>query len=433
MKDKSIFVCESCGQEYLKWQGRCDNCGGWNSLKELRLPAKTGQKFLPLSAAKPLKLAQIKGEKTTKLKTGIEEWDRVLGEGMVKGSMILLGGDPGIGKSTLVMEVAERVGESLYISGEESLSQLKLRAQRLKIKNKITFLQETNVDAILQVLEGQLPHLLVIDSIQTLYDEAYPSTAGSIIQVRQTALKLQNYCKSQNLTALLVGHVTKEGELAGPRTLEHLVDVLLYLEGDKLAGTRLLRSVKNRFGKTEEVGIFQMGEKGMQEIKNPSEIFLEKHGQGVSGTIITSTLQGNRPLLVEIQALTSPTLFGYPRRLSSGFDLNRLQLILAVLQKRAGLNLASQDVYINVVGGLKITEPALDLPVALSIVSAYKDKPLEKLVAFGELGLSGELREVSFKEKRIKEAHRLGFKNILTVSNINEALKKVLESGKDKI
>jgi len=425
MKDKSIFVCENCGNEYLRWQGKCDACGGWNTLKEITTtvtPSRGGSLF----SVKPLKLAEIKDKDFKRFASKIEEWDRVLGGGIVKGSIILLGGDPGIGKSTLLMQLADCFTKTLYISGEESLPQLKLRAKRLDTNTKTDFLAETNLESILQAIETNQPEITIIDSIQALYDPTFPSTAGSIVQVRECALRLQNLCKQKGLSVILVGHVTKEGSVAGPRTLEHLVDALLYLEGEKFIGTRILRAVKNRFGTTDEVGIFQMSQNGLKEVKNPSELFLEKHKEAVSGSIVTVTLQGNRPLLLEIQALSNPTLFGLPRRVSSGFDFNRLQLILAVLQKRAGINLSGQDVYINVVGGLHIEEPAIDLPIALAVVSAFKNKPIaQRTVVFGEIGLSGEVRDVSLKDKRIKEAKRLGFQNIIETRNIVEALKKI--------
>lgn len=345
------------------------------------------------------------------------------------GSVVLLGGDPGIGKSTLIFQVAYALAQSikgpvLYVSGEESREQIKLRADRLGITtDSLLLFSETDVDAIVAAVEKIEPRLLIIDSIQTMYDATFPSTPGSIVQVRESALKLQQYAKAKHLPAILIGHVTKEGGVAGPRTLEHLVDVVLYLEGERYHGTRILRGEKNRFGATDEIGVFAMGEKGMEEVANPSKIFLAERKLNVPGSAVTCTIEGTRPFLIEVQALVSPTLFGYPQRRAQGYDLNRLQMILAVLTRRADLKILTKDVFINVVGGVKLTEPAVDLAVALAIASAEQNIALNsKLVVVGELGLTGEIRQVSHLKKRLTEAKRLGLTHTVTASTIGEAI-----------
>lgn len=424
-KNSPIYVCESCGNEFPVWSGKCNACGAWNSLKEFKPAAiKSGKRAKP---AQVTLFNNIKSSGLSRLSTTFAEVDRVLGGGIVSGSVILIGGEPGIGKSTLLMQVASKINKVLYVSGEESPSQLKLRADRLGIKSNNALLTETDVNVVCATIEEMKPGLAVIDSIQTMFDENYPSTAGSLVQVRECALKLQQLAKRTSIPIVLVGHVTKEGNVAGPRTLEHLVDVVLYLEGERYHENRILRTAKNRFGATDEIGIFQMGEKGLVEVKNPSRIFL-KERLAVAGSVVTATIEGTRPLLVEIQALTTPTVFGYPRRTASGFDLNRLQLLIAVLIKRAGINLAGQDVYVNVVGGFKLREPACDLAVAVAVASAYKNKQIkDKYCIFGELGLSGEIRPVLASEKRAKEASRLGFDKIVTNKIINKVLDEVLE------
>jgi DNA repair protein RadA/Sms len=425
--DQTIYVCSNCGEEYLKWQGKCDNCGQWNSLKEFKV--KSEKLKTKMQDIEIVDLSKVKTANFGRISSRISEFDRVLGGGFVKGSLVLLGGEPGIGKSTLVMQVAANLGAVLYISGEESLTQIKMRAERLKIKtSQIKLLTETNIDVITQALANAkfLPSLIIVDSIQTIYSENFPSTAGSLVQVRECALRLQRLAKETNIPVILVGHVTKEGAVAGPKTLEHMVDVVMYLEGERYHGTRILRTAKNRFGATDEIGIFEIENSGLKEIKNPSKIFLSDRNRTVPGSVITATIEGTRPLLTEIQALVSPTSFGYPRRTASGFDLNRLNLIIAILINRAGLKLGGFDVYLNVAGGFYLKEPAGDLAVALAIASAYKNfLPSPKLVAFGELGLGGEIRAVTFENKRLAEAKRLGLTKFLKSKNIWGAIKEI--------
>lgn len=431
-KETIIFVCSECGGESLKWSGRCGACGAWNTLKEFK-DQKTKVKNR-LSDQRPVEILtfdRIETKNSQRIKTGIEEVDRVLGGGIVPGAVILVGGDPGIGKSTLLLQIASRQKDVLYVSGEESQHQIKLRADRLDIKSKdIHLYAGTDIDEIISQLSN-IKHreykLAIVDSIQTIYDSRYPSTPGSIIQVRECALKLQETAKNLNIPIVLIGHVTKDGNVAGPRTLEHLVDVVLYLEGERYHDVRILRGVKNRFGATDEIGIFNMTEKGFEEIANPSKLFLKEKLENASGSAVTATMEGTRPFLVEIQALTSPTSFGYPRRTASGFDLNRLLLLIAVLGKRAGLNLASQDVYLNVVGGFKLKEPAADLAVCLAIASASKNRPINPhCCIFGEVGLSGEIRSVRYQEKRIVEAKRLGLNCIAHAKTLDEAVKSII-------
>jgi len=356
------------------------------------------------------------------------EFNRVLGGGIVQGSLIILGGDPGIGKSTLLLQVASKIKNMLYISGEESAEQIKLRFDRLGLSSKtLKILSEISLQNIIATIEKEKPEVVIVDSIQTVYSNDFPSTPGSIVQVRECALRLQQYAKTRHTTVILVGHVTKEGTVAGPRTLEHLVDVVLYLEGDRFQEHRILRSVKNRFGATDEIGIFEMTELGLKEVTNPSGLLLKEKVGDVAGSAVSATVEGSRSILVEIQALTTTTVFGYPQIRSSGFDLNRLQLLIAVLQKRAGLNLSNQDVFINIVGGINIKEPSVDLAVALAIASSFKGKPLsDKLCIFGEVGLSGEIRKVTFLEKRQNEAKRLGYSEFIKVKTLESAIRSYL-------
>lgn len=431
MKEKSVFVCSSCGGEHLAWQGRCQFCGEWNSLKEIKsqksnLQSRTNINKAP---AEIIKLDHVKLKDFSRIKTGIGEFDRVLGDGIVPGSVILLGGDPGIGKSTLLLQLANKIKNSLYVSGEESAEQIKLRAERLGLKEvEFSLFIETDISSIIEGINREKPSLVIIDSIQTMFVSDYPSTPGSLVQVRESALRLQQAAKALHIPIILVGHMTKGGEVAGPKTLEHLVDVVLYLEGERYHDSRILRGAKNRFGATDEIGIFEMGEKGMQEVKNPSKIFLEERTENVAGSVVTATMEGTRPLLVEIQALCTPTNFGYPKRTASGFDLNRLNLLTAVLIKRAGINLSGQDIYLNIAGGFRLKDPGIDLAVCAAIASAYKNKPINsKLCLFGEVGLSGEIRRVRFSEKRQIEAKRLGYLSIdKHVRNLYQLVKEIL-------
>jgi DNA repair protein RadA/Sms len=422
-----IFVCSNCGEEYLKWQGKCDNCGQWNTLKEFRnLKSEIRMKAGLNLPSQVRELSKVRIKKFQRIQTKIGEFDRVLGGGIVPGSVILLGGDPGIGKSTLVLQVANKLDHVLYVSGEESAEQIKMRFDRLGLKsNKIKIFTEIDLSSIINICQKEKPPIAIIDSIQTIYSSDFPSTPGSIVQVRECSLRLQQWAKTNSTTVILIGHVTKEGSVAGPRTLEHLVDVVLYLEGERFHNNRILRAAKNRFGATDEIGIFAMTEEGLEEVKNPSKLFLEERLKNVPGTVVTATIEGTRSFLVEVQALTAATIFGYPQRRASGFDLNRLQLLIAILQKRASLNLANQDVFINIVGGVTIKEPAVDLAVAMAIAGSFKNKAIDpKLCVFGELGLSGEIRPVSHEQKRIIEAKRLGFSSLARAKTIGELVRK---------
>jgi len=433
-KVKTQYICSSCGAVSERWQGKCSQCGEWNTLTETQISiSKKASSGALVSADKPELLGRGRDD-ISRLETGIGEFDRVVGEGIVPGSLILLGGDPGIGKSTLILQVAAKIADRdkvLYISGEESAKQVSLRANRLGVKSDSLFiLSETNVDSIINQIRVEKPSFVIIDSIQTMYSEDVVSASGSIGQVSLCAQKLMNLAKSEHIAITLIGHVTKEGNLAGPRLLEHLVDVVLYLEGDRYGGFRILRGIKNRFGSTNETGIFEMTGDGMSEVQNPSKILLSERLDSASGTAIFATMEGTRPLLVEIQALTSITNFGYPKRNASGMDLNRLNLLIAVLTKRAGLNLTNQDVFINIVGGMAIREPAMDLAVAVAVASAYKNKPIKKeLIVFGEIGLAGEVRNVDNVGERLKEAEKLGFKSVI----LPRQNKNNVKSGKIKL
>ncbi|MEK7447193.1 MAG: DNA repair protein RadA [Patescibacteria group bacterium] len=434
-KIKTQFICGSCGAIYDRWQGKCVQCNEWNTLTETQTSvSKKSSVRSSILLSKPELLGK-ESDNITRIATGIGEFDRVVGSGIVPGSLILLGGDPGIGKSTLILQVASRVASNnkvLYVSGEESSSQVSLRASRLGLHpNNLFVLAETNVEAVIDQIKSEKPSFVVIDSIQTIYSDDVMSTSGSVGQVSLCAQKLMNLAKSEHIAIVLIGHVTKEGNLAGPRLLEHLVDVVLYLEGERYGGFRVLRGIKNRFGSTNETGIFEMKKSGMEEVENPSEILLSERLKSASGTAIFATMEGTRPLLVEIQALTSITSFGYPKRTASGMDLNRLNLLIAVLIKRAGINLTYQDVFINIVGGMAIREPAIDLAVALAITSTYKNKAIKAdMAVFGEIGLAGEIRNVDNVEERIKEIEKLGFKSVLIPksSKISE-----IKNGKIKI
>lgn len=419
-RSRAVYVCRECGQESVKWQGRCPECQSWNSFDEQVVvrPVVTGSASGGLRAV-PVEVAALGGEDHPRLVLKIAEFDRVLGGGIVPGSLVLIGGDPGIGKSTLVLQAAAQISASgrrvLYLSGEESAHQLKLRAQRLGVTGERLFLvTDTNLDEGLAAAESLSPDLLVVDSVQTVYTPQLPNAPGSVAQLRECTLRLMQWAKARNVPAVLVGHVTKEGEIAGPRLLEHLVDVVLYLEGERFSSYRLLRGVKNRFGAVSEVGVFEMGGAGLEGVENPSEIFLAERAHGAVGSAIVPAVEGSRPLLVEIQALTSPTPMAMPRRTAQGMEFSRLLLLTAVLTKRLGLSLANQDVLVNVVGGLKVQEPAADLGAALAIASSFKDEHIPgDLVALGEVGLSGELRSFSHLDRRLAEAAKLGFRRCI--------------------
>jgi DNA repair protein RadA/Sms len=415
-KGKStVFFCQNCGNEYSKWMGQCPACKEWNTLVEEIVDKKSSVSMKQIKNVTPSKLKDVVSSDEKRIKTHIEELDRVLGGGIVQGSLVLVGGDPGIGKSTLLLQVCRELSNDnvnvLYISGEESLQQIKMRADRLgSFSDNMELLCETNLELISGVLQEKKPEVVVIDSIQTMYNENVGSAPGSVSQVRESTSVLMRLAKEQGIMIFVVGHVTKEGAVAGPRVLEHMVDTVLYFEGDRHASYRILRGVKNRFGSTNEIGVFEMREQGLVEVKNPSEFMLEGRPKDASGTIVACSIEGTRPILVEIQALVSRTAFGMPRRTAAGTDYNRVNLLMAVMDKTLGLKLADQDAYINIAGGIKINEPAIDLGIILAIASSYRNKPIpEGVICFGEVGLSGEVRSVSMADQRVSEAKKLGF------------------------
>jgi DNA repair protein RadA/Sms len=441
-KNKTVFQCQACGHASPKWLGKCPDCSAWNSFAEEKQSPKSLKSF---GASEPQPLSKIIGGKEKRTPVGINEFDRVLGGGLVNGAIILIGGDPGIGKSTLLLQAVAKIAEDrgqktedrrqitdniqqslsseclssgksvLYVSGEESPEQIKLRAERLSIdSDNIMLMPETLVENIIRTAEDLRPSAVVVDSIQTIYTEELTSAPGSVGQIRESAAKLMFFAKRSEIPVFLIGHVTKEGAIAGPRVLEHLVDTVLYFEGDKGHPYRILRTIKNRFGSTNEIGVFEMTDQGLIEITNPSEMFMSERPLGVSGSTVIATMEGTRPLLVELQALVSPTTFGMPRRTSMGVDFNRVNLLIAVLEKKAGIHLGGMDIFINIVGGLKILEPASDLGIIAAIVSSFKETPIDsKTIFFGEVGLSGEARVVAQAEARIKEAAKIGFKKAI--------------------
>jgi len=435
------YTCQACGATFPRWMGKCEQCGVWNSLLEEATVARPSfGKSKSSAALQPQVLKSVESAHVARVSSGLGELDQVLGGGIVPGSVMLLSGDPGIGKSTLVLQVAAALAATkpvLYVSGEESVSQIKLRADRLGLTaGNLSLLSETNVDSIIATIEAGNYSLVIIDSIQTMALDALSGSPGTVGQITASAQALQAIAKRSSVSLLMIGHVTKEGSIAGPKILEHLVDVVLYLEGEKYGAFKSLRGMKNRFGSTSETGIFEMTEKGLMPVENPSVALLAERRPG-AGSMVLVTLEGTRPLLVEVQALVSASPFGYPKRTAVGFDLNRLGLLIAVLSKRAGLNLSSQDIYVNVVGGLRVTEPAADLAIILSIASAFKDTQVPaNLVAFGEVGLSGEIRSVSQASRRVSEAKRLGYDTIIGptyravpgmigVASVSEAVKKI--------
>lgn len=418
-KAKSVFVCQNCGAESAKWIGRCPSCREWNTYhEEIITPASAHSPAMisEREKRKPELLDNIKSDEKNRIKTGISELDRILGGGMVGGSLILLGGEPGVGKSTLALQLALALKHSriLYVSGEESEEQISLRAKRLKGSNPDCYiLNETDLENILTHSENLKPGLIIIDSIQTINSGMLESSAGSVSQVRECAAQLLKYSKITGIPVFLIGHITKDGTLAGPKVLEHIVDVVLYFEGDTNYVYRILRSVKNRFGSTSEIGIFEMIESGLREVNNPSELFINQHEESLSGISIAATIDGLRPFLIETQALVSTAVYGTPQRSATGFDIRRLNMLLAVLEKRAGFRLAVKDVFLNIAGGIKVTDPALDLSIISSVLSSNLDIPVSKEFCFaGETGLSGEIRPVSRIEQRIREASKMGFKRI---------------------
>lgn len=414
---KSIFFCQNCGHEESKWLGQCPMCREWNTFVEEKVTASGNQKAVLASVKEVeiISLNDVETEHEERICTKIGELDRVLGGGIVPGSLILVGGDPGIGKSTLLLQVCRALGEDqkkiLYISGEESLRQIKLRAKRMgEFSETVLLLSETNLETIRGVLESRRPEIVIIDSIQTMYSESVGSAPGSVSQVRESTNVFMQLAKGLGISIFIVGHVTKEGTVAGPRVLEHMVDTVLYFEGDRHASYRILRGVKNRFGSTNEIGVFEMRQDGLKEVENPSEYMLEGRPENASGSVVACSLEGTRPILIEIQALVCPTNFGMPRRTAAGTDYNRVNLLMAVLEKRIGLPLSNHDAYVNIAGGIKMNEPAVDLGIVIAIVSSYKNRPLdEKTIVFGEVGLSGEVRAVNMPEQRVSEAKKLGF------------------------
>ncbi len=450
-KIKIIYTCYECGYETNKWLGRCTSCGSFNSFVENAVDKKAEKKAVAqtLKSTKPLKLDEISTIDTERVKTNFKELNRVLSGGLVQGSLTLVGGDPGIGKSTLLLQICQSICDQgktiLYISGEESTQQIKLRATRLNINSENLFIMaETNLTVIESTIKEYEPDLVIIDSIQTIYKEELSSAPGSVTQTRESVSSFMKIAKGDNISIIVVGHVTKEGNLAGPKMLEHMVDTVIYFEGDKNASYRLIRTVKNRFGSTNEIGVFEMKEDGLNEISNPSEYMLAGRPLNIAGSVITCSIEGTRPILTEVQSLVSVTNFGMPRRTANGMDYNRVVMLMAVLEKRAGMQLSNYDSYVNIAGGMKIIEPSLDVAVVSAIASSYKNKAINPYtIVFGEVGLTGEIRAVTNVDKRVKEAKKLGFKNciipqanlrgldeykdmrIFGVSNIGELLKLI--------
>jgi DNA repair protein RadA/Sms len=428
-KNLTKYVCQSCGYVSPRWIGKCPNCSEWNSfVEEAPSPIKASRKTGVPSKIAPVTLDQIEKEEVPRVKTTLNEFDRVLGGGLVPGSLILLGGDPGIGKSTLMMQMAIALRDQtvLYVTGEESVRQIKIRADRLDVSlaKNILILAETNLDLILDVIESAPPDIVIVDSIQTMFRPGLESAPGSVSQVRESAALLLRLAKTRGIPIFLVGHVTKEGVIAGPKVIEHMVDTVLQFEGEAHYAYRILRALKNRFGSTNEIGIFEMHDTGLREVLNPSEIFLSERHYGTSGSTVVASIEGSRPILVEVQALVTPTNYGMPQRTCTGFDYRRLALLLAVLEKRAGMNLGQQDVFVNVAGGIRIDEPAVDLGIAASIASSLRDISVDSSsVAVGEIGLGGEIRTIAQIEKRVHEAAKLGFKRIIVPQHNLKTLK----------
>ena len=416
----TVFFCQSCGHESAKWMGQCPGCRQWNTFVEETIEKTSVRKIQKeRAAAGPVCLSSIDTDKEERMTTHMEELNRVLGGGIVPGSLVLVGGDPGIGKSTLLLQVCQKLSaddrDVLYISGEESLKQIKLRAARIgSFSDRLRLLCETNLDLIRETIREEKPKVVIIDSIQTMYNEDISSAPGSVSQVREATAVLMQLAKVLGVTVFIVGHVTKEGTVAGPRVLEHMVDTVLYFEGDRHASYRILRGVKNRFGSTNEIGVFEMRETGLVEVENPSEYMLDGRPEDASGSVVACSMEGTRPILLEIQALVCHSTLAVPRRTAAGMDYNRVNLLLAVLEKRLNLRLSDSDVYVNIAGGIRINEPAVDLGVVLAVISSYKDRAIdEKVLAFGEVGLSGEVRAVSQAGQRVQEAKKLGFTTII--------------------
>ena len=428
-KNKTVFVCSECGNESSKWLGRCPACQAWNSFYEQKVVETKNKELKGKKTSIPQKLNSYEAKETLRIHTGFQELDRVLGGGLVKGSLVLLGGEPGIGKSTLILQICDKIkgdGKVLYVSGEESAEQIKLRADRLNINNEdILFLGETDIDLVNEAIINVNPKLVIIDSIQTMYSDEITAAAGSVSQVREITSQVMRVCKSKGITTIIIGHVTKDGNIAGPRVLEHMVDVVLYLEGERYFSYRILRGVKNRFGSTNEIGMFEMENEGLVEIVDPSSVLISERQDNPAGSCIAISLEGTRPMLLELQSLATQSVYGLPRRNAIGIDYNRLTLLIAVLEKRVGLNLGAQDVYLNIVGGIKVNEPAIDLGICAAVTSTFKNIPIKEDVAVvGEVGLTGEIRRVNMIEKRLKEAEKLGYKTVIIPYSNKKLLKE---------
>ena len=428
---KSVFFCQNCGHEENKWLGQCPMCKEWNTFVEEAISVSKSSAVKQAREAEVVALKNVETDHEERIHTTIQELDRVLGGGIVPGSLILVGGDPGIGKSTLLLQVCQKLCEKkrqvLYISGEESLKQIKLRANRMgEFTEDLFLLCETNLDIIKNVIEKRKPEMVVIDSIQTMYSEAVSSAPGSVSQVRESTNIFMQLAKGLGISIFIVGHVTKEGTVAGPRVLEHMVDTVLYFEGDRHASYRILRGVKNRFGSTNEIGVFEMRQNGLVEVQNASEFMLSGRPENASGSVVACSMEGTRPILLEIQALVCNSNFGLPRRTAAGTDYNRVNLLMAVLEKRAGMHLSNADAYVNIAGGIKMNEPAIDLGIVMAIVSSYKNRPVdEKTIVFGEVGLSGEVRAVSMPEQRAAEAKKLGFETCIMPEVSKDMVKEI--------
>jgi len=456
MRNKTIFSCQSCGYQSPKWLGRCPDCNSWNSfVEEMDFGASKLDSERSHFKEEPVLLKDVEVKDKPRIKTGISELDRVLGGGIVLGSVVLIGGDPGIGKSTISLQLSNQLAlagcKVLYVSGEESVAQTKLRADRLGAGKDapIYIVNQTELTAIVNYIKKLKPEVVIIDSIQVIYEPSLTSSAGSVGQVRECSSILTRLAKSTGTSIFIIGHVTKEGVLAGPRVMEHIVDTVLYFEGDRFSSYRVLRAVKNRFGSTNEIGVFEMGAQGLSEVQNPSEIFLSERPKGVAGSVVSSVMEGSRPILVEIQALVSRSSFGYARRRAEGFDFNRLALLVAVLEKRMGLHLETEDIFVNVVGGMKVSDPAADLGVCVAVASGFRDLAvMDDTMIIGEVGLSGEIRSISQVVFRINEAEKLGFRScvlpksnfaklenkvskleLIPVANLKEALETLLQGG----
>ena len=435
-KARTVFFCSGCGYESSKWLGQCPSCHSWNTFVEetIKSEIKTSSPSVKIGRGQtgnvPKPLSSVESVVEDSVSSGIGEMDRVLGGGIVRGSLILVGGDPGIGKSTLLLQICRNLSASdkevLYVSGEESVKQLKLRSERLgEFKDSLKVISETDLNLVTGFIEKDRPEVVVIDSIQTMFNEEISSSPGSVSQIRETTAVLLRIAKSLGIAIFIIGHVTKEGAVAGPRILEHMVDTVLYFEGDSHGAYRILRSVKNRFGSTDEIGVFEMEEQGLREVKNPSEFMLSGRPENTAGSAVTCCMEGSRPLLIEIQALVCETAFGFPRRQADGTDVNRVNLLMAVLEKRAGLKLSSLDAYVNIAGGIRVNEPSSDLAVVMAIASSYLNRPINgSAVVFGEVGLSGEVRSVRNASQRISEASRLGFDTVILPSGSLKGIKK---------